>query len=83
MSLPSTSYSNPIINILHGYWQVTQDSGEARVSMATFFNPGAAENVYGPLEELMSAEDPPRYRRVTYKDYMHKFFNKQIKAESR
>ncbi|XP_028752523.1 1-aminocyclopropane-1-carboxylate oxidase homolog 12-like [Neltuma alba] len=55
---------------------------EARVSIATFFNPGAAENVYGPLEELTSAGDPPRYRRVTYKDYMHKFFSKEIDGTS-
>ncbi|XP_054823092.1 1-aminocyclopropane-1-carboxylate oxidase homolog 1-like [Prosopis cineraria] len=57
---------------------LASNAREARVSIATFFNPGAAESVYGPLEELTSAEDPPRFRRVTYKDYMHKFFNKEV-----
>ncbi|KAF7827571.1 1-aminocyclopropane-1-carboxylate oxidase-like protein 4-like [Senna tora] len=53
-------------------------SREPRISIASFFNPGAEENVYGPLEQLTSAEEPPLYRRVTFKDYMAKFFSKEI-----
>ncbi|KAI4357565.1 hypothetical protein L6164_001504 [Bauhinia variegata] len=57
-------------------------SGEPRVSVAVFYNPGARENVFGPLPELTSAEKPARYRSFKYNEFITRFFSKQLDGKS-
>jgi isopenicillin N synthase-like dioxygenase len=49
----------------------TQD--EARVSIAVFFTSGQRRDsvLYGPLPELVSSEDPPKYRNFTLSFWGH------------
>ncbi|CAL9176301.1 unnamed protein product [Musa hybrid cultivar] len=57
---------------------------EARVSVATFFNPGKrGESVfYGPLPELVSPVKPARYRNFTMAEFMGTFFGKELSSRS-
>lgn len=57
---------------------------EARVSIATFFNPGKrGESVfYGPLPELVSPVKPARYRNFTLAEFMGTFFGKELSSRS-
>ncbi|KAI4357556.1 hypothetical protein L6164_001496 [Bauhinia variegata] len=61
---------------------LAQSSPEPRISIATFYNPGAVEDVYGPLPELISPEKPALYREFTCKEYFTKFFTKEVDSTS-
>lgn len=55
---------------------------EARVSIAVFLNPSIRDNLYGPFPEIISPEEPARYREFTLPDYMKRFFSKELEGKS-
>ncbi|KAG8374694.1 hypothetical protein BUALT_Bualt10G0022700 [Buddleja alternifolia] len=55
---------------------------EARVSVAVFFNPSLQENLFGPLTGLISPEKPANYRQFTLKDYLKRFFTKELDGKT-
>ncbi|WOL06602.1 1-aminocyclopropane-1-carboxylate oxidase [Canna indica] len=57
---------------------------QARVSIATFFNPGKrGESVfYGPLPALVSPDKPAKYRNFTMTEFMGTFFKGQLASRS-
>lgn len=55
---------------------------EPRVSVAIFLNPGQRENSFGPLPELISDKKPAVYREFMYKDYMGRFFSKELDGKT-
>jgi isopenicillin N synthase-like dioxygenase len=42
---------------------------EPRVSIATFFSPGKRGTPFGPLPELVSSDNPPKYRDFTMEEF--------------
>ncbi|KAK7273898.1 hypothetical protein RIF29_14965 [Crotalaria pallida] len=57
-------------------------SGEPRLSVAVFLNPGDREKMFGPLPELTSEEKPPLYRNFTLHEFMTRFFTKELDGKS-
>ncbi|KAE8022553.1 hypothetical protein FH972_008343 [Carpinus fangiana] len=55
-----------------------------RVSVASFFCTGfrPASKLYGPIKELLSADDPPKYRETTVRDYVAFFVEKGMDGTS-
>ncbi|XP_074281798.1 1-aminocyclopropane-1-carboxylate oxidase homolog 1-like [Silene latifolia] len=55
-----------------------------RISVATFFTTGyqPTTRVYGPIKELVSESDPPRYRETSVKEYATFYKNKGLDGTS-
>lgn len=55
-----------------------------RVSVPSFFGTGlnAASRLYGPIKELCSEDDPPKYRPTTVRDYFAHFNAKGLDGTS-
>ncbi|KAF8689319.1 hypothetical protein HU200_042116 [Digitaria exilis] len=53
---------------------------EPRVSIALFFNPGKREDsdLYGPLPDLVSTENPAKYRDFTIPEFLEAFFSREL-----
>ncbi|XP_047065331.1 1-aminocyclopropane-1-carboxylate oxidase homolog 3-like [Lolium rigidum] len=57
---------------------------EARVSIGIFFNPGkTGESVfYGPLLELATSENPPKYRSFTISEFLGAFLKRDLASKA-
>ncbi|KAK9742871.1 hypothetical protein RND81_03G202200 [Saponaria officinalis] len=61
-------YANP--------WQ------KPRVSIGTFFGPGNSDDMYGPLEELITPENPVLYKELKFSDLFNKFLTRESNSKS-
>ncbi|KAF2579800.1 hypothetical protein F2Q68_00000819 [Brassica cretica] len=55
-----------------------------RISIASFFSSSKHANstVYGPMKELVSEKNPPKYRDITIKEYTEGYFKKGLDGTS-
>ncbi|CAN0898534.1 1-aminocyclopropane-1-carboxylate oxidase homolog 1 [Linum grandiflorum] len=62
---------------------VAKDVGP-RVSVASFFTTGFTPNarIYGPIKELLSADNPPKYRETTILNFTTEFYKKGLDGNS-
>ncbi|XP_017222312.2 1-aminocyclopropane-1-carboxylate oxidase homolog 1 [Daucus carota subsp. sativus] len=56
-----------------------------RVSVACFFSTGLmpSPKLYGPIKELVSDDNPPKYRETTAQEYLSYSYSKGLDGESR
>ncbi|KAL0709981.1 hypothetical protein Bca4012_016959 [Brassica carinata] len=55
-----------------------------RISVACFFSSSkhSSSTVYGPMKELVSEENPPKYRDITIQEYTEGYFEKGLDGTS-
>ncbi|XP_020248975.1 1-aminocyclopropane-1-carboxylate oxidase homolog 7-like isoform X1 [Asparagus officinalis] len=55
-----------------------------RISVASFFSTrlSPSSKMYGPIEELLSAEYPPIYREITIKEFFTRYSSKGLDGQS-
>ncbi|CAN1312002.1 1-aminocyclopropane-1-carboxylate oxidase homolog 1 [Linum perenne] len=55
-----------------------------RVSNATFFGHGSSKftRLYGPIKELVSEKNPPKYKEITIRDYYRASYEKGVDGTS-
>ncbi|KAM1012844.1 hypothetical protein ACFX13_043627 [Malus domestica] len=55
-----------------------------RISVASFFSTGMLPftNLYGPIKDLVSEDNPPKYRETTVRDYHTHFYAKGLDGTS-
>ncbi|KAL5707523.1 hypothetical protein ACHQM5_018417 [Ranunculus cassubicifolius] len=55
---------------------------QPRISVGVFFNPSNREELYGPLDELVSDEKPAIYRKFTLTEFMGKLFTRGLDGKT-
>ncbi|KAK1379854.1 1-aminocyclopropane-1-carboxylate oxidase-like 3 [Heracleum sosnowskyi] len=65
--------------------RVLSNHNGPRVSVACFFSTSLMPftKLYGPIRELVSEDNPPKYRETTAQDYVSHSFSKGLDGESR
>ncbi|ERN05151.1 hypothetical protein AMTRI_Chr01g131110 [Amborella trichopoda] len=59
-------------------------SKEPRISVAMFYLPRKNDDstFYGPIEELLSPQNPPKYRKFIVTEFYGRFYNKRLDRKS-
>ncbi|CAF2262069.1 1-aminocyclopropane-1-carboxylate oxidase homolog 6 [Brassica rapa] len=71
-------------NFISAEHRVLSNRNETRISVASFFSTSMLPNatVYGPIKELLSEENPPKYREFTLEEYTKGYFKKGLDGTS-
>ncbi|CAN1311968.1 1-aminocyclopropane-1-carboxylate oxidase homolog 1 [Linum perenne] len=73
--------NDKFISVLH---RVRAKNVGPRISIATFFGHGSTKStrLYGPIKELVSEKDPPKYKEITIRDFFRASYKKGIDGTS-
>ncbi|CAN1312051.1 1-aminocyclopropane-1-carboxylate oxidase homolog 1 [Linum perenne] len=73
--------NDKFISALH---RVRAKNAGPRISIATFFGHGSTKStrLYGPIKELVSEKDPPKYKEITIGDFFLASYEKGVDGTS-